>query len=206
MSIILIQVLKNVVWTRQHLWARLGSCANSLQLPWCFCEFRSGEVVSSVHRTGILVALFPNLMILWYYIPMQILGKTGDKAHTGQDGSKWLSFHCWYGPFGRRFSRRRLDFLSSFSGTAAAFVSTGLNPSVVLWMLEKNVYFCVTYTLFQLSFSTKNQTAIFMPPGVWLSFRLTNAHWNNTIYPSVQLQIWACVLFGKGSMCWCAVC
>ena len=102
---------------------------------------------------------------------------------TGQVDPRWLSFCCWYSPFGRGYSRKELNFLSFLSRAAAVFVSPGLNLAVDLWMLNKNMYFSVTYTLLQLSFSTESQ-AIFMLPGVWLSFRLTYGNLNNTLYLS----------------------
>ena len=103
---------------------------------------------------------------------------------TGQVDPRWLSFYCWCSPFGRGYSRRKLNFLSFLSRAAAVFVSPGLNLAVYLWILNKNMYFSVTYTLLQLSFSTESQAAIFMLPGVWLSFRLTYGNLNNTLYLS----------------------
>lgn len=65
-------------------------------------------------------------------------------------------------------------------------------------MLDRNVDFFVSYTLIQLSFSTKNQAAIFRPPGVWLHLEeQMHMSLHNTVHLPVQLQIRACILFGK---------
>lgn len=63
----------------------------------------------------------------------------------------------------------KTGFFEFFFGAAATFIRPKYCFS--LNAKQKCVYFCVTYTLLQLSFTTENQAAIFMPPGVWLSFR-----------------------------------
>lgn len=94
MSIIPIQVLEKwCVRPTKYLRGSLVSYADSLELLWSFSMiFACAQVVTPIRRTDVFIALYPDVMISWYYNPKHICEKTDDKAHGGYVGSKWLSF------------------------------------------------------------------------------------------------------------------